>query len=424
MNTTARPTPVDQTFFLSEITDIPVINSGNKIGKLDDFQIIDKDKIAEITHILVSRPFGEPSLLIPWDKVKLFGIKDVEIDIASFEPYIGEPAEGSVLLRDHILDKKVLDVDGREVEVVYDVKMFLSNKKLFVIDVDLSRYGLLRRVGLKWLANFIYKLAEKIRSQTVSWNYVQRLPENISSFKGDLKLKILKERLSEMQPMDLADILEELDPEQRVALFSELETEHASDTLEELDPRYQRDLIGSLKKDKAALLINEMTPGQAADILSILPWWEVDAILKLLDNKNAAKIRGILEMQEERAIHFAVSDFLRFSPDVTAGQVRQEYLQSAKDKDCIIYLYILDPADMLLGVIHLKELLRAQESELLQNFMTSKVISLNTDSTLKSASEMFARYGFRALPITDAFGKMLGVVPYRDVMNLKHLFFE
>jgi Mg/Co/Ni transporter MgtE len=76
----------------------------------------------------------------------------------------------------------------------------------------------------------------------------------------------------------------------------------------------------------------------------------------------------------------------------------------------------------LLGVIDLKELLMAEEEVVLKDIMTTKVISLNTDSTLKQASEMFARYGFRALPLVDAQGKMLGVVPYRDVMNLKHLF--
>ncbi len=412
----------EQVYFLSEIVKIPVLWKDKKIGKLTDFIIVDKDKIAEVIHLCITRPFGDPALLVPWAKVKTISTKGAVVDIEGLGQYTAEPQEGMVLLKDYILDKKVLDVEGREVEIVYDVKMVLKNNKLYVIDVDLSKYGLLRRIGLKWLANFIYNLAERIRKQSIAWNYVQPLPEQISSFKGDIKLKILREQLSDMPPIDLADILEELDHEQRVAIFDELETAHASDTLEELDPKVQRDLIASLKKEKAARLINEMTPGQAADILSVLPWWEVKAILKLLNNENAGKIKGILEKQEEKIIDFAATNYLKFTPEKTVLQARRAFQRSAKGKEAIMYLYILDEQGKLLGVIDLKELLIANDEALLKEIMVAKIISLSPESTLKEASEMFARYGFRALPLADASGRMLGVVPYRDVMNLRHLF--
>ena len=94
------------------------------------------------------------------------------------------------------MDKKVLDIDDNELEVVYDVKLVMSNNKLYVTEVDSSKYGFLRRIGLKWLANFIYRLADKIKTDTIPWTYVQPLPENIDSFKGNVKLKVLKEKLS------------------------------------------------------------------------------------------------------------------------------------------------------------------------------------------------------------------------------------
>lgn len=413
----------EKVYFLTEVVGTKVkLGTGKKIGKLADFVIVDKDKIAEVTHLYVARPFGEKALVIPWEKVRSMANHEIIVDIEGTEQYESDLTDGTVLLKDHILDKKVVDVSDREVEVVYDVKMAIRSGKLYVLDVDLSRYGLLRRVGLKWLADFIYSLADKIRNQTISWNYVQPLPGEISSFKGNIKLKVLKERLADMQPIDLADILEELNPDQRVAIFDELETEHASDTLEELNPNVQRNLIASLKKDKAALLINEMTPGQAADILSVLPWWELKAILKLLNKDNAVKIQGILEQQEEKISDFAISDYLKFTPDKTVLQARRGYQRVAKGKDVIMYLYIVDEKDVLLGVIDIKELLRAEDEAFLKDIMTTEVISLKPESTLKEASVMFARYGFRALPVTDASRKMLGVVPYRDVMNLKHLF--
>ena len=127
----------------------------------------------------------------------------------------------------------MLDIEDNEVEVVYDIRMTYTNGALFVTDVDLSRYGLLRRLGLKWLADLIYRPKEKGNPDIISWKYIQTLPENIDSFKGNVKLTVLKERLHDIDPVDLADIIEELDPSQRAAVFHELNVEHASDTLEE-----------------------------------------------------------------------------------------------------------------------------------------------------------------------------------------------
>ena len=96
----------------------------------------------------------------------------------------------------------------------------------------------------------------------------------------------------------------------------------------------------------------------------------------------------------------------------------------AKGKDVITYLYIIDVNEILVGVVNLKELLIADDEALLQDIMTTKVVSLNTESSLKEASETCARDSFRALPVIDQAGKMLGVLPYRDVMNLRHLYLQ
>lgn len=249
-----------QSYFLSSILGARVFWKGTKIGRLSDLVILD-GVIAEVTHFYITRSFGNPSLLVPWEKVSSLGAKKIVIDIENLEKYQAEPSKGMVLLKDHIVDKKVLDIDGREVEVVYDVKLVVRNNKLYVTDVDLSRYGLLRRMGFKWLADFIYNLADKVKEQTISWSYVEPLPAQLTSFKGAVKLKVLKDKLSEIHPVDLADILEELEPEQRNIVFDQLDTDHASDTLEEISPNVQRMLIASLKKERVAQLLNEMTPG-------------------------------------------------------------------------------------------------------------------------------------------------------------------
>jgi magnesium transporter len=411
-------------YFLSELLGIKVMLHDKKIGRLADILIVEEEKLPYVTHFLVKRPFGYPSLLIPWEKVKSVTTKEVVIEVEKIENFVGEPAENAVLLKDHILDKKVLDLEDRDVDVVYDVKMVLRNGWLYVTDVDFSRYGLLKRMGLKGIANFIYKLADRIDDDTVSWAYVQPLPTNISSFKGDVKLKVLKDHLDDLNPVDLADVLEEMEHEQRVEIFSGLDTERASDTLEEIDPSVQRALVSSLGKEKVAELIDEMTPGQAADVLSVLPWEDAKAILELIDKEDADKIESILEKGEEKIINYASSNFIKVYPSVSVLDTQEEYAHIAKGKEAIMYLYVVEKDDRLLGVVDIKDLLKEADQSLLGEIMDDIIVSLKPETTLMEAAALFDRYDFRALPVVDPGGRIVGVVPYRDVMRLTHHFTE
>jgi CBS domain-containing protein/sporulation protein YlmC with PRC-barrel domain len=414
----------EQTFNLSDLTNSRAYLRGKRIGKLEDLVIIDRDKFAEVTHLCIGRSFGQSTIYAPWDTVKSLSGKEVIIDLDNVESYTGDLPSTVILLNDHILDKKVLDIEDRELEMVYDVKLTLKNRKLYVIEVDLSKYSLLRRIGLRWLAEWIYRSSEKNRDKVVPWSLVEPLPEQLGSFKGDLKLKILKEQFAEMPPADVADILEELDHAQRLAIFNGLENGHASDTLEELDPSVQRPLVASLQKEKVARLIDEMTPGQAADLLAVLPLSESVAIIKLLDKENSTKIQALLEEQEAKIVHLAVSDYLSFPADLTIHTARAEFKRRAMGREHIGYTYVLDNDGKLAGVLDLRDLLMADDNDRLGDVMISRVISLNPQNTLKEAHEMFARYNLRALPVVDENDRMLGVLPYRDVINLRHRYLE
>ncbi len=414
----------DELFFLSELLGRRLWSNGKRIGRLSDLVIVETEKLPYVTHLIVNRSFGYPSLLIPWDRVKAIGKREITAHLESIVQYEQGPPSGALLLRDYVLDKKVVDLEDREVEVVYDVKLVLRNRILFVTEVDFSRYGLLRRIHLKWLANLLASFGRDLKDETISWLYIQPLPTQIGSFKGDVKLKILRERLSRIHPVDLADILEDLEPAQRIAIFSELDTEKASDTLEEIDPHVQRELVSSLAPERVVQLINEMTPGQAADLLSALPSADAQDLLTLMNNEKSRKVHSILEKQEENILNYTTSKFLQFPPDITVKDAQQEYQQTARGKDVVMYLYVIDDEGVLGGVIDIKELLQANDDARLRDIMVSPVISLETQSTLKEAFMLFSRYDFRALPVKSEDEKMVGVVPYRDVMNLKHHFVE
>jgi magnesium transporter len=414
----------EESFFLTQLLGARAYQHGRKIGKLKDLVAVDQGKVAEVTHFQIARSLGDPPLLVPCQNVKSVSLREIVLDIGDPKSYVREPSADEVLLRDYLLDKKVLDIEDREVEVVYDVRLAFTGGRIYVVDVDISRYGLLVRVGLKGLAAFLYKRAGAAQKRLIPWSYVQSLSPQLGTLQGNLKLNILKEKLADIHPVDLADIMEEMDSSQRALLLGGMETEHASDTLEEIDPAVQRDIVFALNKERVAELIAAMTPGQAADIISVLPSAERRGILKLLEPAHVAKIGEIIEKQDTTILTFATANYFKCSPETTVEQARNKFRDAAKSMDVLMYFYIVDESDKLLGVIDIKEVFAAQDTERLKELMTENVIGLNKGATMKQAVDMFLRYGFRALPITDENDIILGVVPYRDVMNLKHRILE
>ena len=412
-------TATDQLVRFSDLRKRPAFRGPDKIGALRDLVVVDKDVVAEVTHVCVGRPFGRPMLFVPWESVRELTSRSIVIDDQRGTELLEQEPAGAVLLEDCILDKKVLDVEGREVEVVYDVILALKSGRLYVIGVDLSRRALLRRAHLRWLANLTASITDTIERDIVAWNLVEPLPEGIGSFSGDIRLKIVKAELAKMPPVDVARILEQLSLEHRLAVFEGMDAASASDALEELDPKAQRELVAAMPKEKVGRLIDAMTPAQAADVLAVLPWSDVHAILGLLEAGKSRKVRQILQDQDQLAANFVSSDFVKLGPDTTVLQAR-ENLRAAREREAIAYLYVLDEDDHLLGVVRTTDLLTSPDEAKMRALMKGAPLTLSLEGTLKEASELFGRYGYRALPVVDRHGKMHGIVPYRDVITLRN----
>ncbi len=413
-------TVLDREFFLSEIVGRRIYLKSNSIGKLKDVVIQENaGKIPEVTHILVHRPYGDPRLLIPWEKITLISNTEIVSDITSAEGYELNPLDNHIFLKDYILDKKILDMDGHEVEVVYDVKLLFQNEKLFVSEVDFNRFRILRRMGFKKLANYLARYKE---GSSISWLYVQPLPETIGSFEGNVKLNVLKENINDIHPVDLADILEEVVGNQRLAVFIEIEPELASDTLEEVEPRVQRELIRSMQKEKAAGLINEMSPAQVAEILSILPASDADEIIEFVDYESKQRVQQIIEQNDENIMLYSTQKVIKRPVETIVKDVIDNFRAVAGDMDVIMYVYVVDADNMLQGVVDIRELIAADPEQSLGEIMTDSLITLNQDDTLHDAVDMFFRYSFRAIPITDGNDYLLGVVSFHDIKGVKPRF--
>lgn len=402
-------------FFASEAVNKPVkLTSGLAIGKLKDVAVKTDGVYPEATYAVVGRPWGHPDYWIPWDMVSKIDETGAVVSVSqNLDTLVTPPpAEDTLLVCDNIIDKKIIDMEDREVEVVYDVQMVVANKKLYLTHVDAGRSGLLRRVRLGFLNRWLFGKNES--PDLVPWQYVH-IPAGIGRLSGQLKLSVQREKLKDIHPVDLADIIEELGQEERVHIFNSLDDEKAADTLEEIEPRVQRELIASIRQDRIKNVFSSMTPVQLADLFSILPSEKSSRFIEGLDAETARMVRSIMEERVDDISTLVSRTYLAFPADITVADAFARFKQEARDMDVIMYIYIVDDKKRLWGVIDIRELLQAEQDELLSDVMVRNVIAIEPGDTREDVEEIFKRYFFRAIPVVDDQDRIIGVIRYKDM---------
>ena len=335
-------------------------------------------------------------------------------DSLSLKEFEGESSR--IFIKDMVLDKKIIDTDEYEVEIVYDIHLLRADGRMFVVHVDVSKAGMLRRLHLGWLARLLWgktKVAELL-----PWKYVQPLPSDIDRFHGNVKLNISREKIADIHPADLADILEELNTDERVAIFDTLDTETAADTLEEAEPRVQRDLVASLRHDRIAELLQTMTPAQIADLLEILPRIDAEALKKTLPAETASKVNDLLQVHEVKLAAIATGRYLALPATALVRNALSKFRNKKTRYDVIMYVYVTTEDGTLKGVVDIRELIQNRSDEKLGNIMTEQIVTLSPEDTLSDAAIEFSKYGFRSLPMVDKDRRLLGVVSYKDLLSM------
>ncbi|HVP19410.1 MAG TPA: CBS domain-containing protein [Spirochaetia bacterium] len=414
-------TAVPEFFFISQLLRDRVVRThGDRLevlGTLVDLEISLGGHYPEVVNIIVGRSFGRPPLEVPVRYVRSIDAKRTVISVPvgiALKEFGGESSR--ILIRDMILDKKIIDTDEYEVEIVYDIHLLHAKGRMFVAHVDVTKAGMLRRLHLGWLAHLLW--GTKKQAELLPWKYVQPLPSDIDRFHGNVKLNISREKIADIHPADLADIMEELSSDERVAIMDTLDTETAADTLEEAEPRVQRDLVASLRHERIAELLQTMTPAQIADLLEILPRIDAEALKKTLAAETVLKVNDLLQLHEVKLSAIATDRFLTLPETAQVRTALSRFRNKKARYDVIMYVYVTAEDGTLKGVVDIRELIRSRSDEHLGSIMTAQVVTLSPDDTLSDAVSEFTKYGFRSLPMVDKSRKLLGVVSYKDLLAI------
>jgi len=322
-------------------------------------------------------------------------------------------------LQQDLVDRQIIDVHGRKVVRVNDVDLEWLGRGaahlLRVAEVEVGMRGAFRRVfkGLLPRAT-LEALSRKFGPNGIPWQFVDVIEVDPAR---RVKLRIAHERLAEMHPSDLAEILEDLAPAEREAVFTSLDEEVAAEALEEVEPKLQKALLEKLDEEKIADIVEEMDPGAAADLLAELSEEQSDAILEEMEPEERQEVEELLEFDEHSAAGCMTTDFVSLGLQSTVADAVQALRGFDGDPESVTEVYLLDDKRILKGAITLARLVMAQPEARLQVLAEARVLSCPADLRQNDLAEMFDKYNLHSLAVVDAQGRMVGVVQADHVIS-------
>lgn len=402
-------------FFFSKILHNEIHNiSGEVIGKLKDF-ILDFSK-EKPTVIYIQIKNGRKSFCLSADALDI--LKDYKeryyIQLKSDNLVLRFPNEKDIFLVRDFLDKQIVDINGKKVERVNDVRLGNINSRWQLVAVDIGTRGLLRRLGVEYpfikvTETFKYQLRNKL----IIWDDVQTLSTDVNN----LQLHMPANKIETLHAADIADIIEDLDSKSRDILFHSLNNQKAAEVLEEIETDVQVNLLKSMSDEKASDILEIMPSDEAADILEEIEEDRAEKLLTHMDEESQDEIRELMEYEKETVGSIMSKDFLTFLSDVTVSDVLNWLQNNTPSEEESYYVYITNDKNNLMGVISLFSLIISDKNTKLYNIMTTRPESLKDTDEVEDAVSLMNKYNLVCLPVIDEDNKLVGVVSLNDSIH-------
>lgn len=400
--------------FLSEILGHTITDfDGHYIGKLED--LIARE-LADATHPIVDAVVIKDRnklIIVPYALVMALFTPSIPLKCRADEIPQYQPAENDIFLSRDVLDKQIIDTDGARVVRVNDLELVRVNGTLYVGNVDIGMMGILRRLGI---ANATQRLTSTLHlpaPQTfISWDDVELLRHD-----PFMRLRVPVESISELHPADVAEIISDMNKLESGQLLEALNMEQLADTLEEVETEFQVDLVENMSDEKVADLLEEMEPDEAADLLAELPEQRSRGLLALMNKEDSDEMQKLLSYDEDSAGGIMTTEYACVPPNVTAAEAIKILRETATDAETLFYVYVTNTQDELMGVFSLKNLIFADPSTHVEDFMEDRVKSVTLTDDQEEVAHQITKYDLLAIPVVDERNVMHGIVTADDALD-------
>ena len=405
-------------FALTELLKVPVQDpGGNVAGRVREVVFCPQDDATRVTALIVRTREGD----------RLLGLQEIEsingrvkarTKASEWPPFVG--SEGMLLLSRDLLDQQIIDVHGRKVVRVNDVDLNEEAQEghfvLRMASVDVGARGAVRRL-LKGVVpgSALRALLGKIPPRLIPWEFVDLIETDPAR---RVRLKISHDRLAKLHPADIADIVEDLAPAEREAVFETLDEEVAAEALEEITPKLQRSIVESLDSDRAADIVEEMDPDAAADLLGDLPAETSAEILEEMEPEQREEVSELLEFKENTAAGRMTTEYMAIDGKSTVHDAIEMLRRFEGGIESVSTIFLIEPDEKLVGAVPLSKIVLASHDTPLAQLAVEPLISTHAGAGEKEVAEMFDKYNLLTLPVVDEAGKLTGVITADDVISL------
>ncbi len=320
----------------------------------------------------------------------------------------------SLPLAKNILDRQIVDINGRKLVRVNDIRLVSIATGTFAIAVDIGTKGLLRRLGVSnVISRFLRMFNISIETKFILWDDVHAF--DTTNF--NIKLSLDSSRLHKLHPSDLADIIEEMGAQSRTKIFESLDEEKAADVLEEMEPYAQAQLIESLSIGKAADVLEKMPADEVADLLDSLEDERAELLLNEMEKESSEEVRELLEYEDNEVGSLMTTDYLWFLETMTVDETLSELRKQQPEADMIYSLFITDKDEKLIATVSLRDLVISLPTMTLKEIMNAELISVQDEDKVDRLAAIILKYDLLAIPVTDAQNTLVGMVVIDDIVE-------
>jgi CBS domain-containing protein/sporulation protein YlmC with PRC-barrel domain len=395
--------------FISQLVGRPVSGAaGERLGSLRDVVVGLEEAGHPLVRGIVVRAEKRDRFVAMRDVTSL-DASSAQLRLTALPAGEFERRAGEVLLENDILDRQLVDLNGVRVVRVNDAELQVVDGVWRLTGIDISAKGMLRRLGPR---RFVGGLGAEI----VDWAVLEPLATQVPQ----VTLNIPHDQLAKLHPSDIARIVDSLAYPQGAELMRSLDTATAADTMEEIEAHHQLDILEALPAERAADILGEMAPDAAADLLDDMPRAQADDLIARMDAEESADVKLLLSYSEHSAGGIMTTDFVIALEHETTRQAI-EYIRGQLDKpDLIYYVYVVDDPDnqRLAGVVSLRDLLLAEPDQALRDYMRRDLRTVQPEASATEVARIMTEYNLLALPVTDATGRMLGLVTADDALEI------
>jgi magnesium transporter len=407
----------DQVLFLTELLGLKVFDlKGRQIGVVKDAAIVPLVDPVRVDRYLISGDFTW--LTVRHDQVKSISLDGIYLREENLTPYHSD--EYMLRLVRDLLDQQIIDAQGQKVVRVNDVTFELRHEHtgtvLWVLEVDIGIRSIFRRLlqGLlprRWVRG----LQTRIPPHSIRWEFCNILEPDPQR---RLRLNISNRLLEHMHPADLADIVEELSPQDREAIFENIDSEVAAEALSEVDPDIQASILESLETEKAAEIVEEMAPDEAADVLAELEEETSEEILEEMQHQPKAEVRELLEFEEDTAGGMMNTEYVALNEHATVGDALNALRSNEELLENLNTLFLIDEKEHLKATVPLARLFLHEGTTPLLLLANGPPIEVPVTEHQDRITELFDKYNLLALPVVDEHNKLTGVITADDIISV------